>query len=584
MSDTGPVASRGDMLLIAGLVLLSVVAYAGQLGFYSDDWAILAYFRASTDQSLAEILRLGVAFIPYRPGQAANLGILYWLFGLSPLGYHVANALVLAAIGPLFYLVLRECGQGRLIALAVPLVWLCLPHYATNRYWYAAFAVPVCTLFYFASLYADLRVVRPGRLGGVAWKALAVVSLLASVLTYEIWLPLFCVSPLLVWYRSRQPGVPATNPAGGLEVRGAAWLALPTVLAVAAVTTYKLLLTTRLKPAPLAEHVTWFWNLLHDAVLTTVAGDFGLRLPFTLADIFRNYPDAIATALALSCGVIAFAGLVRADGRSGGAGLRPGPMLALAGVGVLVFFAGYGIFFASFNAAVSSTGANNRTAIASTAGLAMIAVGLAGWLGSWWRPGRGRVLVFAGVLAVTCATGLLIINTVATFWIAAAGRQQQVLAALREQVPRLPAGANLLLDGVCPYVGPAPVFETWWDLSGALQIVYGDQSLVGDVVTPKVSLRPDGVYTRMYGDLRGPYPYDRLLVFNVGRESLEPLPGPFVAQRYFQATNPTGANGCRPYTEGVGEPLFVRGAEPVSRAPLGPRPGSGPGTMRQYRR
>ncbi|MEQ1802802.1 MAG: hypothetical protein ABL989_12820 [Gammaproteobacteria bacterium] len=568
MSDTGPVASRGDMLLIAGLVLLSVVAYAGQLGFYSDDWAILAYFRASTDQSLAEILRLGVAFIPYRPGQAANLGILYWLFGLSPLGYHVANALVLAAIGPLFYLVLRECGQGRLIALAVPLVWLCLPHYATNRYWYAAFAVPVCTLFYFASLYADLRVVRPGRLGGVAWKALAVVGLLASVLTYEIWLPLFCMSPLLVWYRSRQPGVPATNPAGGLEVRRAAWLALPTLLAVAAVTTYKLLLTTRLKPATLAEHVTWFWNLLHDAVLTTVAGDFGLRLPFTLVDIFRNYPDAIATALALSCGFVAFAGLVRADGRSGGAGLRPGPMLALAGVGVLVFFAGYGIFFASFNAAVSSTGANNRTAMAPAVGIALVAVGLAGWLGSWWRPGRVRVVVFAATLAATCATGLLIINTVASFWIAAGGRQQQVLAALRDQAPRLPAGATLLLDGVCPYVGPAPVFETWWDTTGALRILYADPTLTGDVVTRKVSLRDDGIYTRIYGDLRGPYPYERVVIFNLRSKSLEQLAGPFAARRYFQENNPGGDGGCQPTVEGVGEPLFVRGAPPVGRQPL----------------
>jgi len=566
--ETGPAAIRGDMLLIAGLVLLSAVLYAGKLGFYSDDWGILGFFSAEADQSLARILRISFEFIPYRPGQAANLGILYWLFGLTPLGYHVVNALVLAAIGPLCYLVLRECGQSRLIAIAIPLVWLCLPHYATNRYWYAAFAVPLCTLFYFASLYADLRVVRPGRLGAFAWKVLAIAGLLASVLTYEIWLPLFFLSPLLVWYRSHQPGVPATAPPGGLDIRAAARLGLPTLLAIIALTVYKLLVSTRLKPASITEHVVWFWGLLRDAVFTTLGGDFGLRLPTTLGAITRDYPDSLIAAVSVLGGAIVLAVLLRADGRSGGEELRAGRMLALAGLGVLLFFAGYAIFFASFNAAVSSTGANNRTAMASTAGLAFIIVGVAGWLGSRLRPGRGRVLVFAGAIATTCAAGLLIINTVATFWVAASERQQQVLDSLREHVPRLPPGADLLLDGVCPYVGPAPVFETWWDMTGALRILYADPTLGGDVVTPRLSLREDGAYTRVYGDLRGPYPYEQLLVFNVARQALEPLPGPFVARRYFQENNPTGNGRCQPATEGVGERLFAPGAPPVSRAPL----------------
>lgn len=568
MRDTGPAAIRGDMLLIAGLVLLSTVLYAGKLGFYSDDWAIISYFRDSADQSLATILRLGFEFIPYRPGQAANLGILYWAFGLSPAGYHAANALVLAATGPLFYLALRESGQSRLIAAAIPLVFLCLPHYATNRFWYAAFAVPVCTLFYFASLYADLRVVRPGCPGWLAWKALAVAALLASVLTYEVWLPLFFLSPLLVWYRSRQPQVPATHPPGGLDLRRAAWLGLPTFLAIAAVTAYKLLLSTRLKPATLAEHVAWFLDLLRDAVVNALAGDFGLRLPVTLAEIARSYPDARIAGLAAVCGAIVLGTLLRADGRSGGADLVRRPMLGLAGLGVVLFFAGYAIFFASFNAAVSSTGANNRSTMAAAAGLAFVIVGLAGWAASWLRPGRGRVALFTGVIATTCAVGLLIINTVATFWIAAGDRQQEVLSALRERAPRLPPGTNLLLDGVCPYVGPAPVFETWWDLTGALRILYGDPTLVGDVVTTRLSLREDGAYTRMYGEPHGPYPYEQLVVFNVARQSLEPLGGPFAARRYFGDHSPAGSGGCPAAVEGVGVPLFGPGAAPVSRAPL----------------
>ncbi len=565
MRETGPADLRGDMLLIAGLVLLSTALYAWRLGFYSDDWAILSFLKAADDQSLFGILRLAFDFIPYRPGQAANLGGLYWLFGVDPLGYHVVNALVLAGAGAAFCLVLREFGQSRLIALAIPLVFLCLPHFATNRFWYSAFAVPLCTLFYLLSVYADLRVVRPGGLRRATWKTVAVATMLASILTYEIWLPLFFLSPVLVWYRSRQQPVAelATQPRVGLTSREVLWLGVPTVLTILAVTVYKVLVTTRLKAATVTEHVTWFWALLRDAGVTAVAGDFGFQLPSTLMDIARYYPDGRLASLAILCGAIVLVALVRADERSGGVELQSRPMLVLIGLGSFLFLAGYGIFLGSFNAAVSSTGANNRTAMASSAGLAFVIVGLTGWISSCLRPGRGRVLLFAGALAVTCAIGVLIINTVATFWIAASERQQQVLATLREQVPELPPGTNLLLDGVCPYVGPAPVFETWWDVTGALRMLYNDPSLAGDVVTRKVSLREDGVYTRIYGDLRGPYPYSTLVVFNVERGVLTPLPGPFAARRYFQLNNPTGEGNCRPSAEGVGEALFVPGAPPV---------------------
>lgn len=163
MGKTSSTLVWSDLLLIAGLVVLSRALYVGQLGFYSDDWIIISYFRDSGDQSLGEILRRAVIFEPYRPGQAANLGVLYWLFGLNPLGYHLVNTLVFASMGGVFYAVLRELAQPRLVALAIPAVFLSLPHYSTDHFWYAAFAVAVAAVFYLLSLYADLRVVRPGR-------------------------------------------------------------------------------------------------------------------------------------------------------------------------------------------------------------------------------------------------------------------------------------------------------------------------------------------------------------------------------------------------------------------------------------
>lgn len=181
---------------------------------------------------------------------------------------------------------------------------------------------------------------------------------------------------------------------------------------------------------------------------------------------------------------------------------------------------------------------------------------------------RGRRLVFSGTLALLCGTGVLILNTLASFWIVASVRQQQVLTSLKTRLPMPPVPFTLLLDGVCPYIGPAPVFETWWDLSGALRILYQNPQLKADVVTNKMRVGEEGVYSRMYGELLGPYLYPGLLVFHYGRQAFEELPGPFAAQRYFASPTSLAQGGCPPSSEGEGEPLFQKGAAPVSRALL----------------
>ena len=42
--------------------------------------------------------------------------------------------------------------------------------------------------------------------------------------------------------------------------------------------------------------------------------------------------------------------------------------------------------------------------------------------------------------------------------------EQRVLASTQQRFPAMPPNSTLLLDGVCPYAGPAVVFEANWDL------------------------------------------------------------------------------------------------------------------------
>src|SRR5437867_8723027 len=99
---------RIDCLFLTGLIGLSCSPYITGLGFYSDDWAFLASFsRFSRHVILASMLslvHLRHHVEVFRPGQILYMAILYKLFGLEPLGYHVVNTTVPAVASVLYIL------------------------------------------------------------------------------------------------------------------------------------------------------------------------------------------------------------------------------------------------------------------------------------------------------------------------------------------------------------------------------------------------------------------------------------------------------------------------------------------------
>lgn len=76
-----------------------------------------------------------------------------------------------------------------------------------------------------------------------------------------------------------------------------------------------------------------------------------------------------------------------------------------------------------------------------------------------------------------------------------------------QEYPALPADTVLLLDGICRGHGPGIVFETKWDVTGMLQLEYGDTTLLGDVMGPRTEIRPDSMTTLLYDDVTHTYEY-----------------------------------------------------------------------------
>jgi hypothetical protein len=185
------------------VVILAAILYVGRMGFYYDDWAELARIDLANDHSIIALPMEEMRLSPMRPVEATYHVFAYKAFGLNPLGYHLFCVVIFIANAVLFYLCLLQLRQSRLISLSVPIIYIFLPHYSTDRFWSSTFFVPLSMAFYFLSLYADLRALDAHGSRFAMWKAGSLGALLGGALAYETTLGLFLINPLLIWYAAK---------------------------------------------------------------------------------------------------------------------------------------------------------------------------------------------------------------------------------------------------------------------------------------------------------------------------------------------------------------------------------------------
>ena len=550
-----PIGSRDrfdDCIFLSIILFISVVLYVGYIGFYTDDWAFLSSFITSDQQSVVELFQAQYTDITrQRPVQILYWVLLYKLFGLYPLGHHLVNGLVLILGILLFYLILRELTQNRLFSLTIPLVYALLPHYSTNRFWYAAFPIVLSMTLYFLSLYSDLKVLnsRPKYFWG--WKLLSVISLLGSTLCYEVFLPLFLLNSFVILYRKKK-----LDSSGSTIKFGKDKLAVilsSNLLALFLVIVFKALITTRLGNFVLSKE--YVKNLTINAVRVNY-GDYVFGLPSILWKILHQYANPLVVAVGGVFGLIILAYLYRVANQSKIELPKWDTMLKLTGLGLAIFGMGYAIFLSNGNVAFTPTGLGNRTAIAAAVGVAFSLVGGLGWLSNFCGSNYARKRLFCLLISMLCVSGFLINNTIALFWIGAYSQQLEVLSAIQKHFPTLPAKSTVILDGVCSYWGPGIIFETNWDMSGGLKVLYRDRTLRGDIVKPELTVKKDGIFipSKSFGDYH--YPYKQLLIYNFRQNMSYQLTDEKTARSYFAKFNPSSNNGCPYGYPDKGTPLF----------------------------
>jgi hypothetical protein len=538
-------AALHDCLFLSVITFLSLILYIQGLGFYFDDYAYLEPLASSNDQSL---LGLGRALYVeevntrMRPLEVFFVASLYWLFGSSPVFYHWVNATLLLSGIVLFYLALRETGQSRVVAVTVPLVYGLLPHYSTDRFWMVCAPHTLSMTLYFLSLYADLRSVRHRLIWLWRWKIVSILALVGSGLSYEVALPLFVLHPLFVWHRTQQ--LYGRSDAQQLVRRNAAillasnFIVLIAIVAFKAATMISLGSQTGLHGAMNNSYGSHVVFVVTEAFRVNY-GTYGLALPFVVWQALQlsgNWTILIAAAMV---GVIvsSYLAYVTRQGDNTTPGNATWDVCMI--VGLVVFGLGYSLFLATGRIAFSSAGLDNRVAIAAAAGVALSLVGVVGRLSVLFGSRRSARRMFCFMIATLCACGFIIINTIATFWITAHRQQQIIVADIQKRFPTL-AATTLILDGVCPDIGPAVVFKSHYDLSGALTMIYRDPTLRADVVTPYFRIEEEGISLR-----RRFYPFEEnLLIYNFRRKTSYTITDGQAAQRYLQTVD--GGYRCPP--------------------------------------
>lgn len=388
----------------------------------------------------------------------------------------------------------------------------------------------------------------------LAWTVIGAVALISSTLAYELALPLFLLNPIIAGLALR---VPSVSPFTKFNLRACVLLVRNAFL-IAAVAVYKFTGTTQQDVGGVRETLrnTFslhrgegdfgfnLWQFMQKDVL-----EYGVGLPYTAVRAFARYPHLQEGIFAAMIGVTTAVLTLRAA-RTCTPPSRTRCLIMIV-VGFALALAGYSTFFIQANVQFTMAGLGNRVSLMAVPGIAIFLIGITGLI-STIVPQRNSSAFIAAVVATLCASGTLVNGTIGSFFAEATRRQEQILSKITSILPEQLDGNTLLIDGFCPYYGPAPLFEAPWDMAGALRVRLHNPRLRADITALNLNIGTDGIHTEIYG-FETIYPYGRdLMVVDLSNNTVTNLSNLKAAEHLFDARQ----NNCPPAQPGVGVRIF----------------------------
>ena len=204
-------------------------------------------------------------------------------------------------------------------------------------------------------------------------------------------------------------------------------------------------------------------GLLHHAAYVTSGaikvnfGTYGVGLPYVLWWILDHRFSVVVLGTGVVVGVLVFLYLRGVRDRQSlspaQVGIRWPLWRELVAAGLFLIAAGYGLFVVTGQIYMTSVGIDNRVNIVPALGMAILVVGLL-LRATELVDARWRSTAFTLGVAALATAGVIVTNTIASYWESAYTRQQEVMARLERALPQDPSDTIVLLDRICPEIGP----------------------------------------------------------------------------------------------------------------------------------
>jgi len=445
------------------LAALMCAGHIGHGGFYYDDWSLLALERFPPSGGLLHGLWLDYG---QRPGQ-----VLYYAALGQALGLQAAPRLALAAAMLVLevtclYALLRQLGLAVRDAAAIAALTLAFPFSDSVWLWGVLSLSSLAIAAALLGVILALRALRSSGARAVALHAGSVWLYVVSVASYELFAVAGCLAGLLY---ARAVGPRRARARWAVDV-----VAIVLTLAVTrAALPIDVATPSRTEPpAAMVSHAGLILGRgaqVLGAAALPVAG-VSPWLGFALL-------AAVLAAAAILC-----LRLPAADAA------RPELVrwLARAAAGALVAIASWAVYVpATDHYAPSLSGTVNRVNAAAAIGIAILVYSCLMLLARTLvrLTGLPRRAAPVGVIAAALVLGGAYLGRAAgdaRAWDTAAANQRNLLGAMHEALPHLPAGATVFASGAPLSVGTGiPVLDTPLDLSSAMRISYSSPQLVG---------------------------------------------------------------------------------------------------------
>jgi hypothetical protein len=496
--------------LIAALTAAMYVPFAFRGGFITDDWALVSQFHFQPQPVSDALVGPFEHLTNYRPFVGLWLPLLARAIGTDPRVGLLLCAVAVAVECVSFYLVLRLVGLRSAPAGCAAALLVVLPSLDGSRLWVSTIFQTGAVAVYLGGVLLALRGLRAqsGRVAA-AYHGGALLLYAFACLSYEGLIPLVAAAGLVY--------------AGAAGIRGAArrW---PADLILTALLVWQVAGPGQkgrggsIDPGHLVDRAGEMWRAAVEVVRFSLPFDRVLWGPLGLLVI-------VAAAVGIGMALARGGRLARA--------VRAWAAIALGGMvfallGLLMFLPATTGFVPVWQ------GPANRISLIAGLGESIFLIGLV-WLCALGlasllkRPGLATLLGAAAVLLL--GVTLLrqeIVNQ--DSWATAHRASRRVISAVRTTLGKRIAPGTQVVTFRHPLGTPdsVPVFITAWDLKGALDLAYDDQTIRAHAAVPGMRCDPAGI---AFPDFGGPpdrvvaMPYRSVWFVDVEHHSAEPISG-----------------------------------------------------------